>query len=221
MIIEEETIMMSEALKKRFDLLGPRVVKALESRHFKAYYCSTGAEASDLAESLVPDSHVVSWGGSRTMDELGIIEKMKASHTCIDRDEAATPEERVELMRKALLCDTFIMSANAISEDGILVNIDGNGNRAGALVYGPKQVIVIAGMNKVAKTLDDAVSRARNIAAPVNMQRFDVKSTPCAITGECGNCKSPDSICAQIVITRLCRPSGRIKVILTGEELGF
>lgn len=211
----------AEPVQKRYDLLGPRVVKALSNRHFEAHYCHSGAEAAELAEKLIPEDHTVSWGGSKTMEELGIISRMKSSRKCIDRSEAADADEKKDMMRRALLSDTFIMSSNAISEDGILVNIDGNGNRAAALIYGPEQVIVIAGMNKVVKTLDDAISRARNTAAPANMMRFDITSTPCSVTGECGNCKSPDSICAQFVITRLCNPAGRIKVILVGEELGF
>ncbi|MDD7409086.1 MAG: lactate utilization protein [Anaerovoracaceae bacterium] len=211
----------SEPVQKRYDLLGPRVVKALESRHFEAYYVSTGSEAADLVEKLIPAGNTVGWGGSTTMNELGILDRVKKSHECIDRSLAKDPEEKKAIMKQALTADTFLMSSNAVSEDGILVNIDGVGNRVAALAYGPDQVIVVAGMNKVAKSLDDAVSRARNIAAPINMQRFGLESTPCSVTGACGNCKSTDSVCSQFVITRLCRPVGRIKVILVGEELGF
>ena len=124
------------------------------------------------------------------------------------------------LMRQALTCGTFIMSSNAISADGQLVNIDGNANRVAALCFGPESVLVIAGMNKVMGDLDSAIARARQVAAPANAQRFDIK-TPCAVTGSCGDCTSPDCICCQMVITRACRPAGRIKVILVGEDLGF
>ena len=126
----------------------------------------------------------------------------------------------MDMLRQALTCDTFLMSSNAISEDGQLVNIDGMGNRVAALCFGPKQVIVVAGMNKVAGDLDSAMSRARHIAAPANVQRFDVK-TPCAVTGQCGNCTSPDCCCAQIVTTRFSKIPGRIKVVLVGEVLGL
>jgi L-lactate utilization protein LutB len=139
----------------------------------------------------------------------------------IDRDKVASPQERTELMRKALLCDTFLASSNAVSEDGQLVNIDGFGNRVAAMCYGPKQVIVLAGMNKVAKTLVDAQVRARTIAAPCNIQRLAEAKTPCSETGACADCRSPESICSYIVTTRLCRPAGRIKVILIGKDLGF
>jgi L-lactate utilization protein LutB len=124
-------------------------------------------------------------------------------------------------MRQALLCDTYLTSSNAISEDGQLVNIDGNGNRVSAMIFGPRQVIVIAGMNKVVKTAEDAMVRARTIAAPLNMQRFPQAETPCQETGACGNCVSAGCICNYLVITRACKPPGRIKVILVGEDLGL
>jgi L-lactate utilization protein LutB len=139
----------------------------------------------------------------------------------IDRDKAASPEERTELMRQALLCDTYLTGTNALTEDGQLVNVDGNGNRVAAMTFGPKQVIVVAGMNKVQKTLETACARARTIAAPVNVQRFQDLKTPCNETGACADCLSPDSICSFIVHTRLCKPKGRIKVILIGKDLGF
>ena len=137
----------------------------------------------------------------------------------INRDAAETPEERTELMRKALTCDVFLMSANAVSEDGQMVNIDGNGNRVAALCFGPKEVIVVAGMNKVAGNIEEAYARARKFAAPVNAQRFNL-GTPCNRTGMCADCLSPDSICSQLVVTRR-TSGGRIKVILVGEDLGF
>ncbi|MDR1506649.1 MAG: lactate utilization protein [Treponema sp.] len=202
--------------------LGPKTVKALEARHFEAWYCEEAEEAADKVFSLIPKDHVVSWGGSMTAEALGLYARAaKTGYTLINRDAAKSPEEKVERMRQALLCDTFLMGTNAISEDGILVNIDGNGNRVAALCYGPKQVIVVAGMNKVVKTLDDAVSRSRNLAAPLNVQRFSSMKTPCSITGACGDCRGTESICCQFVITRLCKPAGRIKVILTGSDLGF
>ncbi|MDR2049476.1 MAG: lactate utilization protein [Treponema sp.] len=202
--------------------LGPKTVKALEARHFEAWYFDDIPEAADKVFSLIPKDHVVSWGGSMTAAAMGLYDRAaREGYALIDRNAAKSPEEKVELLRKALLCDTYLMGTNALSEDGIMVNIDGNGNRVAALCYGPKQVIVVAGINKVVKTLDDAVSRARNTAAPLNIQRFPPIKTPCNISGACGNCKSAESICCQIVVTRLCKPAGRIKVILIGKELGF
>ena len=154
----------TKPMEKRFDKLGPQVVEALKRRHFDAYYCPTGAEAVEKVLSLIPAGDVVAWGGSETLACLGIIEKVKETHPVIDRDNVLSREERNEQMRKSLLADTYLMSSNAISEDGQLFNIDGNGNRVAALAFGPKSVIVVAGMNKVTKTVADAEARARNWA---------------------------------------------------------
>lgn len=207
-------------IKKRYDKAGPVVVEAMKKRGFEAYYVSTAEEAREKALELIHENSVVSWGGSMTIDEIGLKQAViDRGYKVINRDEAESPEERMELMRKALTCDVFLMSANAVSEDGQLVNIDGNGNRVAALCYGPKEVIVVAGMNKVAGNLEEAYARARKFAAPVNAQRFNL-ATPCGKTGLCADCLSPECICSQIVVTRR-SSGGRIKVILVGEELGF
>ena len=213
---------MDANTKKRYDKAGPQVVKALEKRHFEAYYVSTAAEAVEKVVELIPKEHTVSWGGAATVDALGIKQRLaQEGIALIDRDTAQTPQERQEMLKKALTCGTFLMSSNAISADGQLVNIDGTGNRVAALCFGPDQVIVVAGMNKVAGDLEGAMRRAREVAAPVNAQRFAGLKTPCSVTGLCADCTGPDSICCQIVTTRICRPAGRIKVVLVGEELGF
>jgi L-lactate utilization protein LutB len=213
---------MGTPIELRNQKLGAHVVKALKSRFFDAWYVDDSAAALEKAVSLIPKDHVVSWGGSATLDETGIKEKLeREGYKTVDRDKAPSREERAEIMRQALLCDTFLTGCNAISEDGQLVNIDGFGNRVAAMIFGPRQVIVIAGMNKLAKTLDDAVVRARTIAAPRNTQRFPDSKTPCNQTGSCADCKSPDSICSFIVTIRLCKPANRIKVILVGEDLGL
>ena len=212
----------AECRKNMYDKAGPRIAENLRKRHFEAYYCSGAEEAAEKVMELIPDGDVVSWGGSMTVKALGLKEKLaKRGNPLIDRDEAATPEERTEKMRQALLCDTFLMSPNALSADGQLVNIDGIGNRVAAMVYGPKSVIVIAGMNKAVRTLEEAVERAKNTAAPMNAQRFASMGTPCAKTGMCGNCIREDSICSYILVTRICRPPGKIKVVLVGEDLGM
>lgn len=212
---------MEQAEILRNQLLGETLVKRLAQRGFGAYYCADKNAALAKALELIPPEDVVSWGGSVTIKEVGLLEAVKRRNPVIDRDTAADAEEKTELMRRALLCDTYLMSANAISKDGQLVNIDGNGNRVAALIYGPKQVIVIAGMNKVAGTLEGALDRARNVAAPINASRFAGLPTPCAKLGTCGDCASAQSICSQVVITRTCRVPQRIKVILVGESLGF
>ena len=213
---------MSTPIEIRYSKLGPRVVQALKSRNFEAWYYDDPAQAVDFIVSLIPKDHVVSWGGAMSATELGIQDKLVAEgYNCLIREKAANQQERQDIMRQALLCDTFLAGSNAITEDGELVNIDGGGNRVAAMCFGPQQVIVVAGMNKVVKTLDDAIIRARTIAAPANMQRFPNSNTPCFQTGACANCKSTESICSFIVTTRLCRPAGRIKVVLVGQNLGL
>jgi L-lactate utilization protein LutB len=213
---------MKTLSEQRYSKLGPKVVKALKARSFDAYYFDETTEAVEKIISLIPKDHLVSWGGSMTLVDLGIQERLvKDGYSVLDRDKAATSEERVDIMRRALLCDTFLSGTNALSEDGQLVNIDGNGNRVAAMIYGPKHVIVVTGMNKAAKTYEDAVVRARTIAAPLNVQRFPNLKTPCNENGTCANCQSADTICSFFVTTRFCRPAGRIKVILIGKDLGL
>ena len=213
---------MKTPMELRYDKLGPKVVKALQSRFFEAWYFSESAEAVEKVFSLIPKTDTVSWGGSFTTAGLNLtVMAAEKGYKVIDRDKATSPAERWELMRQALLCDTYLSGTNAVTEDGQLVNIDGNGNRVAAMTFGPKQVIVVAGMNKVAKTLEDAFIRAKTIAAPANTQRFPNYKTPCNETGACADCLSPDSICSYVVRTRLCKPARRIKVILIGKDLGL
>lgn len=212
---------MHEFVQKRNEKLAPLVVANLKRHFFDAYYCATSAEAKILALSLIPTGSSVGWGGSMTLDALGIKDDLRAGdYRLFDRDLAKSPDERVELARCALTADVFLMSSNAISADGQLVNIDGNGNRLAALVYGPKSVIVIAGMNKIAATIDLALERAQTIAAPINTGRFPGKS-PCRTTGLCARCFSEDSVCATVAVTRFSKPANRVKVILINENLGF
>ena len=213
--------MMLTQRKMQYDKAGAKVAEALNKRHFEACYCPDRAAALEKILELIPQDHVVSWGGAATVDELGVKEALRQrGQAVIDRDTAKDAQERQQMLKQALTCDTFLMGSNAISADGQLVNIDGTGNRVAALCFGPTQVVVVAGMNKVAGDLDGAMRRAREVAAPMNAQRFPLK-TPCVANGLCGDCKGPDSICAQIVTTRLCKPAGRIKVVLVGEDLGF
>ena len=212
---------MDNSIKKYYNKRAEILVKNLKSRHFDAYYCETKEEALQKALELIPENASVSWGGSVTTQQIGLINAVKnGNYTPIDRFAGTTQEERDLAMQKSITSDVFLTSANAISMDGQMVNIDGLGNRVAAIIYGPKSVIVVAGMNKVEDTLEAAVVRARTIAAPMNKQRFDVQ-TPCEVTGTCADCKSEGCICNHIVVTRHCRPGGRIKFILVGEPLGF
>ncbi|MDR1230571.1 MAG: lactate utilization protein [Spirochaetaceae bacterium] len=222
---------MLTPIQTRYNKLGPKLAERLKKRFFEAWYFEDTGDALGKLYELVPADHSVSWGGSMTLDTINAIDTSggesvqaalgKKGCRLIDRDKAPTPEERAELQRQALLADTFLGSVNAISESGEIVNIDGMGNRVAAYIYGPKQVVLLVGMNKVAKSLEDAMVRARTVAAPLNTQRFGDRDTPCSKTGACGNCISPDSICSYITIMRLCKPAGRIKVILVGKDLGL
>lgn len=200
---------------------GEQVCKNLQQRGFAAWYCENKADALAQALQLIPEGSSVSWGGCQSATEIGLLEAVRnGNYQVIDRDTAKTPEERKALMKQGLLCNVFLAGTNAITEDGELVNIDGNGNRVAAMTFGPDSVIVIAGMNKVVQTIKEAVQRARTVAAPINAQRFDLQ-TPCQIDGMCHDCNVPDCICSYIMRTRRCKPAGRIKVILVGESLGF
>ena len=209
---------MNEFQKMHYQKRGKILVSNLQKRHFEAYYCDTCQEALEKALELIPEGSSIGWGGAMSAQQIGLIDAVKSgNYRAIDRMTAA---DREQAMRDCLLADVFISGANALSLDGEMVNIDGNGNRVAAIVYGPKSVIVIAGMNKVMDTLDDAITRARTVAAPVNQQRFQLDN-PCTVTGTCADCLSKTCICNQILITRHCRPVGRIKFILVGEDLGM
>lgn len=209
-------------IEKRFSLLAPKLLDSFKSRNFEAYYCEDEKEALEKALELIPGDAVVSWGGSESIVELGLKDAVQSrGNEVIDRDTAANPAERMELMRKALLCDVFITSANAVSEDGLLINIDGIGNRVAAQSFGPKMVLYIIGMNKVCQSAEDALGRARTFAAPINVTRFPITTTPCSQTGACANCKAAECVCSYIVTTRFNKVPGRIKIILVGKNLGF
>ncbi len=213
---------MSTPIEQRNKCLGEKVVKSLNARHFEAYYCADSTVALDKALELIPKGDTVAWGGSMTIRDIGLTKALyEGDYTVLDRDITDIPAEKEEIARKSLLADTYITSSNAVSEDGQLVNIDGYGNRVAAMIFGPKSVVVIVGINKIVKTADDAMKRARNIAAPINVQRFPSKKTPCMITGSCENCISDDCICAYMVTTRVSNPHKKIKVIIVGEELGY
>ncbi len=212
---------MNKFRDMRNDMLAEKVIKGLKSRNMEGYYVHTMEEAKELALSLIPKGSVVGWGGSMSAVKIGLIDAIiEGDYKEINRDKATSPEEKTRLAREAFFADYFITGCNAITEDGIMVNIDGNGNRVAAIVFGPSNVIVICGMNKVVKDEAAALSRARNEAAPINAQRFGLE-TPCSKTGSCADCKSTDTICCQFLTTRFSRHKDRIKVILVNEELGF
>ena len=204
-----------------YEKRGNILVKNLRSRHFDAYYCANKEEALKKALELIPEGASVGWGGAMSAQQIGLMDAIRSgNYKALDRETCNTPEERDQMGHTCLGADVFLTGANGLSMDGEMVNIDGTGNRVAAIVYGPKSVLVIAGMNKVVDTLEDAVTRARTVAAPMNQQRFGLPN-PCTTTGTCADCKTQTCICNQILITRNCRPVGRIKFIIVGEELGM
>ncbi|MEE1039830.1 MAG: lactate utilization protein [Lachnospiraceae bacterium] len=209
---------MNDMIKKRNALLSAKVIKGLESRNMTGYYAETKEEALKIALSLIPEGCSVTMGGAMSAHEIGLPQALAAgNYNFIDRDKI---EDKRAAMLAAYDADYFLASANAMTEDGILVNIDGNANRVSAIAQGPKNVLFIIGMNKICIDVDSALKRARNVAAPINAQRFGL-DTPCTKTGSCMNCKSPDTICCQFLITRYSKHPGRIKVILVNDFLGF
>lgn len=212
---------MATPKEKYYEKRGQVLVKNLQNRHFEAYYCSNREEALKKALELIPEGASVGWGGAMTCEQIGLMEALhRGNYRAMDRSLAKSPEEREEMMRQMLLADVFLTGANGLSLDGQMVNIDGTGNRLAPICYGPGMILVVAGMNKVMDTLDAAITRARTVAAPMNKQRFP-NATPCEVTGACADCKSEGCICNQILVTRHCRPAGRIKFILVGEDLGM
>ena len=209
---------MNENIAKRNALLAQKVIKGLQSRNMSGYYAEDRQAALRQALALIPEGSSVTMGGAMSAHEIGLVQAVKdGNYNFIDRD--AYTDKRAAMLA-AYDADVFLASANAITEDGVMVNIDGNANRVSAIAQGPKKVIFIVGMNKVCDDIDGAMKRARNVAAPINAQRFGL-NTPCAKTGSCMNCKSPDTICCQFLITRFSRHAGRIHVILVNDALGF
>ena len=210
---------MNEMISKRNALLAETVIKGLKSRNMTGWYAASREEALAKALELIPEGGSVTMGGAMSAHEIGLVQALKdGNYRFIDRDAY---EDKRAAMLAAYDADVFLSSVNAMTSDGILVNIDGNANRVSAIAQGPRKVIFIVGMNKVCGAdLDSALKRARNVAAPTNAQRFGL-STPCTKTGTCMDCKSPDTICCQFLITRYSRHADRIHVILVNDSLGF
>ena len=211
-----------EPMETYYEKLAASVIASLNKRQMEGYYFKTAEKAVQKALTFLPQGASVGFGGSMTLVESGMYDALKScsSIQLLDRNNASTPEEIDEIYHRCLSADAYFMSSNAITKDGILVNIDGRGNRVSALIYGPKEVILLAGMNKITPSIEEAVNRVRNTATPPNCIRLS-KKTPCSVTGFCGDCLSADCICNQIVITRRSGTKGRIKVLLIGETLGF
>lgn len=198
-----------------------KVIKNLARRNIEAFYCPTSREAVDKLLEMIPQGSSVTWGGSMSIRDIGIPAALAdaGKYEVYDRDKAPDRAAATEIYLKAFSCDYYLSSANAITEDGVIVNIDGTGNRVAAITFGPRNVIFVIGMNKLTQNVDAALARARSLAAPVNTARFDIQ-TPCKLDGMCHNCLSDDCICNYIHYLRH-SPKGKHKVILVGESIGY
>ena len=205
----------------RNERLAAKLIKNLERRHFEAHYCHTAEDIISKVKSIIPEGSSITWGGSMSIRGIGLTQALKdGNYVVYDRDDVTTAEEKLAVYRKAFEVDYYLASTNAISEDGVLVNIDGNGNRVAAITWGPKHVIFVVGLNKVAQDVGAALQRARSTASPINAARFDI-DTPCQKDGICHNCNSPQSICNYIHFLRNSHPEKRHIVILTDLNLGY
>lgn len=208
-------------LEQRNERLAHTIIKNLKCRHMDGFYCATAEMAVKKVSELIQDGSSVTWGGTMTIRDLGIPQYLKNRGTLevLDRDLVEKPEEKQTMYLRAFSVDVYLSSANAISEDGVIVNIDGNGNRVAAITWGPKKVIFVIGLNKVTRNVEAALARARSTASPINATRFDIK-TPCQVDGICHNCNSPECICNYVHFLRN-SPQGRHAVVLVGEDLGY
>lgn len=208
---------MDSNLQKRNEVLAQTVIKGLQSRNITGYYAADQNEACRLALNLIPKEKSIAMGGCMSAKEIGLLSALnEGGYHFIDRSQM----DPREALLASFSADIFLSSVNAMTDDGVLVNIDGNANRVACIAQGPQKVIFIVGIQKVCSDLDSAMKRARNVAAPTNAQRFPLK-TPCKVTGKCSDCKSPDTICCEFLITRYSKHPGRMHLILVNEELGF
>lgn len=208
-------------LQAAFSAAVPNIIKNLAVRNIEAfYYEDSKAMVSDIL-AKIPAGSSITWGGAESIIECGLMDAIRnGSYELLDRATAKTPEERQAFYGKAVMADVFLMSTNAITYNGELINIDGNGNRLACLMQGPKEVFIIVGMNKFVGSIEEGIHRIENIAAPANVQRLH-KDTPCHTLGRCAHCFSKDSICSHTVITRRSGQPGRIKLFIVPENLGY
>lgn len=207
--------------KEAFAAMAKSIIENLQKRNMEGYFFENSADCVKAIIDSIPQGSVISWGGSETIKETGLMEAVHSgAYELIDRSAAKNPEEARALYAKTVLADYYLMSSNAVTIDGELINIDGNGNRVACLIQGPSHVIVIVGMNKIVTDVESGVARVRNMASPANAIRLSRK-LPCAASGRCHDCLSPECFCNQIVVTRRSGHTGRIKVYLVAEELGY
>lgn len=212
---------MADPRTEAFAQTAKTIINQLECHGMEGYFCETSADAVELVRKLVPEGASIAWGGTATFAQTGVKAMLEAgNYRMIDRSVTKTPEEAEQIYRQHFASDCFFMSTNAITRKGELVNIDGNSNRLACLLYGPREVYVLAGMNKVVEDVDAGIKRIHTMACPPNAARLHT-GTPCDRTGVCGNCHEDGCMCCNIVVTRHNRHTGRIKVILIAEDLGY
>ncbi len=204
-----------------FEKAANTIIKQMEKRGMEASFYPNSASCVNAILSKMEPGSSIAWGGSESIKECGLMDAIQnKGYDLVDRSTAKTPEEQRDIFARSILSDYFLMSANAVTLNGELINVDGNSNRVACLAHGPHHVMVIVGMNKLVPDIDSGLKRARNVAAPANAARLHTQ-TPCAVTGVCGDCNSPDCMCCQIMITRHSRHPGRIQVFFVAEDLGF
>lgn len=202
--------------------IGAKVVEALQKNNFTASYVATKQEALDKLAALIPGDATVGIGGSWTIKEVGIDTLLEErGNTVFNHNKPGlSPEESLELRRKQMTCDVFLTGTNALTLKGELVNVDGAGNRVAAMIFGPKKVIVITGINKVVTNIESAMERIELFAAPINNKRLN-RPNPCTVTGECTDCQGPTRICNVTTVMHKKPAVTEVEVIIIGEELGF
>lgn len=213
---------MDNNLNKVIELRVSRTIEALEKNNMNGYFVSSKDEAIKIIEEILPEKSLVSCGGSMSLFEFGIIDYLRSGrYEFLDRyKEGLSSDDIIRIYKGAFTCDGYFTSSNSITENGELYNVDGNGNRVAAMLYGPEKVVVIVGTNKIVKNLDEAIERNKSICAPANTIRLN-KNTPCAKVGHCMDCNSSDRICNEYTVIKRQGRVGRIHVIIVNDSLGY
>lgn len=213
---------MDKNVKWHLEERVKRTRNALENKNYDVYVLNSKEEVPAKVEEIIENGSTVSYGGSMSIIEAGVLNLLRnGKYNLLDRNkEGLTNEEIGKIFRESFFADYYITSSNAITENGELVNLDGNGNRVAAMIFGPKKVIVVAGINKIVKDIDEAYDRVRNTASPINAKRLN-KNTPCTHCGECMDCSSKERICNHLTVTYRQNVKGRGIVILVMDEIGY
>lgn len=212
---------MEELKKAYYATIAQRMIPNLAKRQMEAYYCEDERSARDKILSLIPQGASIGWGGSQTLKQIGVMDALHTgSYQLLDRSAATNSAERKSVYSQIESADVFLTGTNAITRDGVLLNMDGRSDRVCFLCHGPRSVIIAVGMNKVVATVEEGLNRIWNVAGPLNAMK-NQRKTPCAVTGVCVQCQSEDCVCSNLVITRRSAFKNRLKIVLIGADLGF